>query len=101
MHPVHLKDWWKRFLLGLKWDTSLVYLEDAIVAGNFFSDMLIDLDRVFEKLGSVGLELKAKKCSLSEKGVLFLDVISEKGIDTNPSNIEDVKNKPPQAMRLK
>lgn len=92
VHPVHLKDCWKRFLLGLKWDTCLVYLDDAIVAGKTFSDMLINLDRVLEKLGPAGLELKAKKCLCAKKVIFLGNIISEKGIATNPSKIKVVEN---------
>ena len=82
-------------LAGLQWDICLVYLDDVIVAGKTFSDMLVNLDRVFERLGSAGLKLKAKKCSLCAKEVLFLGhVISEKGIATDPSKIDVVKNWP-------
>ncbi|CAC5396944.1 Transposon Ty3-I Gag-Pol polyprotein,Transposon Ty3-G Gag-Pol polyprotein [Mytilus coruscus] len=54
-------------LAGLQWDICLVYLDDVIVAGKTFSDMLVNLDRIFERLGSAGLKLKAKNVLCVQK----------------------------------
>lgn len=80
-------------LAGLQYEICLVYLDDVIVIGKTFDDMISNLDKGFARLSSTGLKLKAKKCSLCAKQVLFLGhIISEKGVATDPSKIETVKN---------
>ena len=82
-------------LAGLQWDICLVYLDDIIVTGKTFEDMIGNLGKVFGRLEQAGLKLKAKKCCLCAKEVTFLGhVISEKGIATDPSKIAAVKQWP-------
>lgn len=54
-------------LAGLQWDICLVYLDDIIVTGKTFENMLENLGKVFERLQKANLKLKAKKCSRSPK----------------------------------
>ena len=82
-------------LTGLQWDICLVYLDDVIVTGRTFECMIDNLEQVFKRLMNAGLKLKAKKCCLCAKEVLFLGhVISETGIATDPEKINVVKNWP-------
>jgi hypothetical protein len=48
-------------LAGLQWDICMIYLDDIIVTGKTFEQMLDNLERVFERLKSANLKLKAKK----------------------------------------
>lgn len=82
-------------LAGLQWDICLVYLDDIIIMGKTFDEMMVNLGRVFDRLLSAGLRLKAKKCHLFQRSVKFLGhVISEEGITTDPEKIESVRNWP-------
>lgn len=66
-------------LAGLQWDICLVYLDDIIVTSKTFENMLENLGKVFERLKKANFKLKAKKCCLFAKEVIYLGhVISEK-----------------------
>ena len=51
-------------LAGLQWDICLIYLDDVIVLGRSFEDMVTNLKKVYDRLLAAGLKLKAKKCHL-------------------------------------
>jgi hypothetical protein len=60
------------------------YLDDVIVLGRSFEDMVINLRKVYDRLLAAGLNLKAKKCHLFCKKVVYLGhVISEAGTATD------------------
>jgi hypothetical protein len=78
-------------LSGLQWQICLIYLDDVIVYGKTFEEMLSNLKQVFQKLRSAGLKLKARKCTLFAKQVKYLGhFISENGVETDPEKIEAV-----------
>ena len=79
-------------LSGLQWEICLIYLDDIIVVAKTFSEMLQNLETVFQRLSSAGLKLKAKKCNVFSEQVEFLGhIISPEGIATDPKKIEVVK----------
>ena len=79
-------------LAGLQWQICLIYLDDVIVYGKTFDEMLKNLEKVFEKLLEAGLKLKARKCNLFARQVKYLGhIISERGIETDPEKVEAVK----------
>ena len=51
-------------LSGLQWEKCLIYLDDIIVVGKTFDQMITNLRSVFDRLVSAGLKLKPKKCTL-------------------------------------
>lgn len=82
-------------LSGLQWQVCLIYLDDVIVYGKTFEEMLHNLELVFEKLRTAGLKLKARKCTLFSKQVKYLGhVISEKGAETDAEKVEAVRKWP-------
>ncbi|XP_021369847.1 uncharacterized protein K02A2.6-like [Mizuhopecten yessoensis] len=82
-------------LAGLQWNICLIYLDDVIVIGKNFEDMLQNLSTVFDRLLAAGLKLKTKKCQLFAKEVTYLGhVISEKRIATNGEKVKIVKQWP-------
>ena len=85
----------EKVLAGLNWKICLIYLDDIIVTGKTFSDMITNLDAVLTKLEEAGLKLKPRKCQLFAREVEYLGfIISNKGIKTDPKKIEVVKNWP-------
>ena len=70
--------------LHLQW--CIVYLDDIIVFSKSPKEHLQRLKGVFHKLFEAGLKLKPSKCDLFKKRINYLGhVVSEKGIETNPS----------------
>jgi hypothetical protein len=58
-------------LAGFQWDKFLLYLDDIILIGNSFENMLENLEKVFDRLQRAGLKLKAKKCYLIATSVIL------------------------------
>ena len=82
-------------LAGLHWETCLVYLDDIIVCGKTFEEMVKNLDEVFSRLQQAGLKLKARKCHLFAQRVEFLGhIVSEEGVSTDPKKTECIRNWP-------
>jgi len=90
----------ERVLRGLLWEECLVYIDDVIVFGKTFSEVLLRLRKVLERFREHHLSVKAKKCDLFKKEVEFLGhVVSEEGIKCNPKKVADVKNcQPPKTV---
>lgn len=60
--PVTFEGLMKTVLAGLQCDICLVLLDDIIIMGKTFDEMILKLGRrVFDRLLSSGLRLKAKK----------------------------------------
>ena len=79
-------------LSGLQWDICLIYIDYILVIAKSFSQMLQNLETVFQRLSSAGLKLKAKMCHVFSEQVEFLGhIISQEGIATDPKKIEVVK----------
>ena len=53
------------------------------------------LEAVFERLAAAGLKLKPSKCELFQTSLKYLGhIVSEKGIATDPTKIEAIRNWP-------
>ena len=82
-------------LAGLHWQICLIYLDDVIVTGKTFENMLENLSKVLDRFEESGLKLKARKCHLFRTEVEFLGhVISAEGIRTDPKKTESIRNWP-------
>ena len=82
-------------LRGLTWEEVLAYLDDIIILGNNFDQSLTRLRTVFDRFRQYNLKLKAKKCALFQKKVLFLGkMVSKDGVAPNPDSVEKVKKWP-------
>ena len=82
-------------LCGLQWDICLIYLDDVIVFGKTFDEMTDSLQKVFDRLHTAGLKLKAKKCTLYGEQVEYLGhIISKTGVATDPKKVEAIKSWP-------
>lgn len=82
-------------LAGLKWNCSLVYLDDVIVFSRTFEDHLNDLQKVFDRLHESDLILSPSKCTLCSRRVKYLGhIVSNEGISCDPKKIESIKSFP-------
>eukprot|EP00731_Ephydatia_muelleri_P034946 Em0087g15a len=88
-------------VLGLKWSSCLVYLDDIIIVGTSFSEHLRNLAGVLQRLRQAGLKLKPSKCKWCQKSVTFLGhIVSEEGVAADPSKTAVVAGwPPPQSKR--
>ena len=85
----------EKVLIGLHSHILIVYLDDIVIYSSSFEQGLERLELVFTRLRTANLKLKAKKCNLFKKEVIFLrHKISEKGIETDPAKVEAVQNWP-------
>ncbi|XP_021371063.1 uncharacterized protein LOC110461754 [Mizuhopecten yessoensis] len=82
-------------LAGLQWQVCLIYLDDVIIVGRSFEEMMDNLEKVFDRLLAAGFKLRARKCLLCAKEVLYLGhVISESGVSTDPAKTRTVEQWP-------
>jgi hypothetical protein len=91
--PVTFERLMETVLAGLQWDKCLIYLDDVIVLGRSFEEMVTNLNKVYDRLLAAGLRLKAKKYHLFCKKVVYLGhVLSEAGIATDPEKTKIVES---------
>ena len=79
--------------LNMNW--CIVYLDDIIIFSDTKEEHLKRLEAVFQKLCAAGLKLKPSKCFFFREEIEYLgQVVSGKGISTNPKKIEAVSKWP-------
>ena len=59
-------------LSDVQWQVCHIYLDDLIVYGKTFEEMLHNLELVFDKLTVAALKLEARKLTLFAKQVQYL-----------------------------
>ena len=80
---------------GMLYTTCLAYLDDIIVFGRNFIEMLGRLDTALERFEQANLKLKPSKCAFGKTSVTFLGhVISDKGISTDPEKLSRIQEWP-------
>jgi len=85
----------EKVLHGLLSKICLVYLDDIIIFGKNFNEILNNLKMVFLRIRSVNLRINLEKCILFEKHVKYLGhIVSLKGVTTDPEKIAAVKEWP-------
>ena len=82
-------------MCGLTWEEVLVYLDDIIVLGTDFDDILSALRKVFLRFHEYHLKLKPRKCHYFREKVEFLGkMVSGNGVSILPDKLEAVKGWP-------
>lgn len=83
-------------ILGeLLYKVCLVYLDDIIIFGKSFEEMLLNCRMIFRRLKEINLKVNPKKCVFFNKEIKYLGhVISAEGITTDPQKINAVKDWP-------
>ena len=85
----------EKVLRNLLSKICLVYLDDVIIFGKSFTEMINNLKIVFLRLREANLKLNPKKCVLFNKNVKYLGhVVSAEGVVTDPDKITVVKDWP-------
>jgi len=85
----------EKVLHGLLSKICLVYLDDVIIFGKNFNEILNNLKMVFFRLRLANLKINPKKCVLFAKHVKYLGhIVSSEGIMTDPEKIAAVREWP-------
>lgn len=85
----------EKVLRGLLSKKCLVYLDDVIIFGKNFYEMLENLKVVFLRLREANLKINPKKCVLFRKNVKYLEhVVSADGVTTDPKKIAAIRDWP-------
>jgi hypothetical protein len=78
--------------------TCIIYLDDLIVYSDTFEQHIERLDKILTRLKNCDLKLAPEKCFFFKERVSFLGhVVSEDGIETDPSKIDKIRNWPTPA----
>ena len=78
-------------LVGLVWDTCLVYMDDIITFGPSFKVTLDRLRVIFSRLRGANLKLKPKKCQMFRTQVEYLGhEVSAEGIRPSPNKVRSL-----------
>lgn len=79
-------------LRGLTYNIVLAFLDDILVMGLSFADLLQNLQLVFERFRQNGLKLKPAKCLMFQKEVEFLGrIVNKTGMAIGDEYVEVVK----------
>lgn len=82
-------------LVGHKWRSCLVYLDDAVVLSGTFLEPVQQLMMVLEAIRKVSLSPKAKRCPFKYNELKFLGhIVSATGIRPNPEKTSAITNSP-------
>jgi len=74
---------------ALRWDISLVYLDDIIVYSPSFNKHVQHLDLVFNALEKANVKLNPDKCSIARKQLDYLGFrITQNGIKPTTTNVK-------------
>ena len=80
---------------GLHLDICFIYLDDLIIFSKTFEEHIERLDKVFARVRQEGLKLSPSKCEFMKSRVKYVGhIVSEAGIEPDPSKIEKVKTWP-------
>ena len=80
---------------GMLYTTCPAYLDDIIVFGRNYIEMLNRLDTALERLEQANLKLRPSKCAFGKTSVIFLGhVITDKGISTDPEKLSRIQEWP-------
>lgn len=84
-----------RVLAGLQGNQCLVYLDDIIIFGKTLIEHETNLNLVLNRLKENNLQIQTSKCKFLQREIMFLGhIISDKGINPDPSKIEAVQSFP-------
>ena len=85
-------------MAGLSYDVDLVYLDDKIIFGRSFEELLNRLDFVHGRFKDAGLKIK---CRFFQEKVHFLGhIVSIKSVEVDPEKVASVsKMKSPRTIK--
>ena len=93
--PAYFQRIMECILLGLTYDTCLIYLDDVIIFFKAFEEHLVHLYKVFQRFRGANLKLKPRKYHFACSKVNYLShVVSAAGVHPDPEKIQVVQEFP-------
>jgi len=93
--PAIFEQLMERILQHLITKICLVYLDDVIVFGKTFEEMVGNLRQIFLRFREANLKINPKKCNLFERQVKYSGyVITAEGMSTDPEKTAAVADWP-------
>jgi hypothetical protein len=92
----------ENILAGLNLKICCIFIDDVIIFGKTYEEQLHNLQLVFDRIKAANLKLSPKKCEFFKRKVKFVGhIVSEEGIEIDPSKTDKVTNWPkPQTPEL-
>jgi hypothetical protein len=85
----------ENILAGLNLNICCVFIDDVIIFGKTYEEQLHNLQLVFDRIKAANLNLSPKKCEFFKRKVKFVGlIVSEEGIEIDPSKTDKVTNWP-------
>jgi hypothetical protein len=85
----------ERVLEGLPSNSFKVYIDDVLICGNTFEELMEHLHLVFVRLREANLKVAAKKCRFFQRRVEYLGhVVSGEGIAAREDKLSTIQNWP-------
>ena len=82
-------------LRGLEGKICFVYLDDISIFGQTMEEHLERLEKILERLATVGLKIKLNKCSFLQSQLKYLGhIVTSEGIKPNLEKIDTIQNYP-------
>ena len=82
----------KTELRGMQWGRAVLYLKDIIMFSETIEKHMKRVEEILMRLKKANLMLKTSKCQFFKQQVEFIGhIISQKGGETEPRIIKDVK----------
>ena len=82
-------------LAGLTDEQCLIYIDDILVYSANFSEHLVRLRNVLQRIKNAGLRLNVSKCRFAQAKVQYLGhVVSAQGVEPDPAKIQAVATYP-------
>lgn len=99
--PAYFQEFVNRILGDMLYKSCLAYIDDVIIFGKTFNDLLINAKKVFDRLSQYGLKIQLAKSQFGHKEVKFLGhIISGTYIRPDPSKVERLKQfEPPRDIK--
>ena len=88
-------------LRGTKHKFTQSFLDDILIYSNTFEEHMQHIKIVLDRLQQAGLTVESRKTHIAQKKIIFIGyTFSKHGIETDPANIEKVKQFPvPKTIR--
>ncbi|XP_053202154.1 uncharacterized protein LOC128387043 [Panonychus citri] len=99
--PAYFQQFVNSVFGDLLYKACLAYIDDIVIFGRSFEELINNADAVFTKIKNIGLKVQPDKCKWGHKEVKFLGhIISGKTVRPDPEKIQRLKEfQPPKNVK--